>query len=172
MIHVRRAEFSDAAQIQRVYTSTGAYTGTLQLPYPSLEMWQERLRHTDPDDTMLVAVYDGVIVGNAGLLLEKKQRRSHVATLRMGVADSFTGRGVATALLTELLNLSDNWLNVLRVELTVFCDNAAAIHLYKKFGFDIEGTHRAHAMRDGRFTDSYSMARLHPQQPLIPLREV
>jgi len=131
MIHIRRAELSDAAQIQRVYASTGAYSGTLQLPHPSVEMWQERLRNLDPDSTMLVAVYDGVIVGNAGLHLEKKQRRSHVATMGLGVADSFTGRGVATALLTELLNLSDNWLSILRVELTVFCDNAPAIHLYK-----------------------------------------
>ncbi|MFZ6690953.1 GNAT family N-acetyltransferase [Undibacterium sp. SXout20W] len=171
MIHIRRAEFSDAAQIQRVYASAGTYGGTFQLPHPSVEMWQERLRQIDPDDTMLVAVSDGAIVGNAGLKLEKKQRRSHVATLRLSVADSFAGRGVGTALLTELLNLADNWLHVLRIELTVFCDNAPAVHLYKKFGFDIEGTHRAHALRNGRFTDSYSMARLHPRQPLIPVRE-
>ncbi|MFZ6849651.1 GNAT family N-acetyltransferase [Undibacterium sp. RuRC25W] len=171
MIHVRRAEVSDAAQIQRVYASAGAYAGSLQLPHPSVEMWQERLRQSSSEDTLLVAVSDGAIVGTGGLRLETKQRRSHVATLRTGVADSFTGRGVGTALLTELLNLSDNWLHVLRVELTVFCDNAAAIHLYKKFGFEIEGTHKAHALRNGRFADSYSMARLHPQQPLIPARE-
>jgi putative acetyltransferase len=167
MIHIRRAELSDAAQIQRVYASTGAYTGTLQLPHPSTEMWQERIRHIDPEDTVLVALFDGVIVGTAGLHLEKKRRRSHVATLGIGVADSFSGRGVATALLTELLNLSDHWLNILRVELTVFCDNHVAIHLYKKFGFEIEGTHRAHALRRGVYVDAHSMARLHPAQPLI-----
>ena len=39
---------------------------------------------------------------------------------------------------------------VLRIELTVYTDNAAAIALYRKFGFEIEGTHRAYALRDGR----------------------
>lgn len=169
MIYIRRAEFSDAAQIQRVYASSNAYSGTLQLPHPSVEMWQERLKQLNSDDTLLVALYDGVVVGTAGLHLQKNVRRSHVAMLGMGVADSFTGRGVGTALLAEMLSMADNWLNLLRVELTVFCDNTAAVHLYSKFGFEVEGTHRAYALRNGIFTDCYSMARLHPRPPLIPV---
>jgi putative acetyltransferase len=171
MIHVRRAEISDAAQLQRVFASTSTYAGTLQLPHPSFELWQERLENADPKDTRLVAIYDGVVVGTASLHLEKKQRRAHVASLGMGVADSFSGRGVGTALLTEMLHISDNWLNLLRIELTVFCDNTAAIRLYKKFGFEIEGTHRAYAFRNGEFVDSYAMARLHPHQAMVPVRE-
>ncbi len=171
VIHIRRAEVSDAAQLQRVFASGGTYAGTLQLPHPTTEIWQERLEKADPNDTRLVAIYDGVVVGMASLHMEKKQRRSHVASLGMGVADSFSGRGIGTALLTELLNLSDNWLNLLRLELTVFCDNTAAIHLYKKFGFEKEGTMRAYAFRNGQYVDSYAMARLHPKQAMIPLRE-
>lgn len=169
MIYIRRAEFSDAAQIQRVYASSNAYAGTLQLPHPSVEMWQEKLKNFDPEDTLLVALYDGVVVGTAGLHLQKKVRRSHVAMLGIGVADSFTGRGVGTALLAEMLSMADNWLNLLRIELTVFCDNTAAVHLYNKFGFEIEGTHRAYALRNGVFMDCHTMARLHPRQPLIPV---
>ncbi|MFZ6846047.1 GNAT family N-acetyltransferase [Undibacterium sp. RuTC16W] len=133
-----------------------------------MEMWQDRLKQFNPDDTLLIAMYDGVVVGTAGLHLEKKSRRRHVAGLGMAVADSFTGRGVGTALLAEILSLSDNWLNVLRIELTVYCDNAAAVHLYNKFGFEIEGTMRAHSLRNGVFVDAYSMARFHPKQPQIP----
>ena len=171
MIHIRRAELSDAAQIQRVYASSGTYAASLQLPHPSVDLWQERLRQVSRDDTLLVAICDGVIVATAGLHIETTQRRSHVATLSLGGADSFTGRGVGSALLTELLSLSDNWLNLLRIELMVFCDSAASIHLYKKFGFDIEGTHRGASLRNGVFADSYSMARLHPRQPLMPVRQ-
>jgi len=38
--------------------------------------------------------------------------------------------------------------------------------LYKRFGFVQEGVHRCHAMRDGVYVDSLSMARLNP----APLR--
>ena len=72
MIFIRRAELSDAAQIQRVYASSNTYAGTLQLPYPSVEMWQERLRQVDANDLVLIAMYDGVIVGTGGLHVEKK----------------------------------------------------------------------------------------------------
>ncbi len=169
MIYIRRAEPNDAAQIQRVYASTNTYAGTLQLPHPSVEMWQERLTQRSPDDILLVAVYDGVLVGTAGLHVEGKARRRHAASVGMGVADSFSGRGIGTALLAELLGLADNWMNLLRTELTVFTDNAHAIHLYNKFGFEVEGTYRAYALRNGAYVDAHAMARLHPKQPRIPV---
>jgi putative acetyltransferase len=162
MIVIRRAELTDAAQIQRVYACSNTAAGTLQLPHPGLEMWQERLKSRAPDDTSLVAMLDGVIVATAGIHMEKNMRRRHAANVGIGVADSFSGRGVGSALMLELLNLADNWLNIRRLELTVFCDNAAAVHLYGKFGFVIEGTHRGYAFRNGVFADTYSMARFHP----------
>ena len=56
--------------------------------------------------------------------------------------------------------MADNWLNLKRVELQVYTDNARAIHLYEKFDFVIEGTHKAFAFRDGEYVDAYSMARV------------
>ena len=47
-----------------------------------------------------------------------------------------------------------------RIELHVHADNDRAIALYRKFGFELEGTHRAYAIRDGVYVDSLSMARL------------
>jgi putative acetyltransferase len=58
------------------------------------------------------------------------------------------------------LDLADNWLNLTRIALTVYTDNKAALALYKKFGFEIEGTHRRYAFRDGGYVDAYSMARI------------
>lgn len=51
-------------------------------------------------------------------------------------------------------------MNLRRVELTVYTDNAPALALYRKFGFETEGEMRDYAVRDGRFVDVYSMARL------------
>jgi len=44
--------------------------------------------------------------------------------------------------------------------LSVYTDNAPAIHLYEKFGFIIEGTARQFALRNGVYVDAHMMARL------------
>jgi putative acetyltransferase len=44
--------------------------------------------------------------------------------------------------------------------LEVYTDNAPALRLYRKFGFEIEGTKRRYALRDGVFVDAHVMARL------------
>jgi putative acetyltransferase len=59
-----------------------------------------------------------------------------------------------------VLDLADNRLNLTRIEPSVYTDNAAAVVLYEKFGFEIEGTHRRYAFRNGECVDAYSMARI------------
>ena len=99
------------------------------------------------------------VVGILGLH-RQKARRAHVAQIGMGVHDDFQGKGAGTALMEAALDTADNWLNLKRVELTVFTDNARAVHLYEKFGFVTEGTHRDYAFRDGEYVDAYFMARV------------
>ncbi len=83
-----------------------------------------------------------------------------MADLGICVRDDYTGRGIGTALMAAILDLADNWLNVHRVELDVYADNAAAIHLYEKFGFVREGVRRDVVFRAGRYVDCYHMGRL------------
>ncbi|WP_339939001.1 GNAT family N-acetyltransferase [Undibacterium luofuense] len=168
MITIRRATPADAAQLQRISEGASAYGGTLQLPYSSVELWTERLRQSSGDDIVLVAVDGEVVVGSAGLHPEKKRRRLHVAMLGITVAESHAGRGIGSLLMAELMRLADQWMHLLRIELTVYTDNAAAIHLYRKFGFETEGCLRAYALRDGQYVDAYCMARLHPNPPRLP----
>jgi putative acetyltransferase len=88
--------------------------------------------------------------------------------LGVSVAREAQGRGVGKALMAALCDYADNWAGVLRLELTVYADNERAIGLYRKFGFVVEGTHRAYAMRDGRYVDALAMARLHQNPPALP----
>jgi putative acetyltransferase len=83
-----------------------------------------------------------------------------VGEIHMTVRDDWQGKGVGTALMEAALDLADNWLNLKRLELTVYADNAAGIALYEKFGFEIEGTHRCFAFRNGEYVDACSMARI------------
>jgi putative acetyltransferase len=108
-----------------------------------------------------VVELDGRIIGNGGF--ERLQgRRSHVAYLGMGLHDDYHGRGIGSRLLGELVTMADDWLNLKRIELTVYVDNAPAIALYRRNGFEIEGTHKDFAFRAGSFVDAYTMARVKP----------
>ena len=61
------------------------------------------------------------------------------------VRDDWQGKGVGTAMMQAVIDLADRWLNLTRIELTVFTDNEPAIALYRKFGFEIEGALRKYA---------------------------
>ncbi len=159
-ISIRHIEPRDAEAVHRMFSGERASAGTLQIPYQSAE--RLRVRLADPPEHLysLVASVDDEVVGTAGLNLITRPRRRHVAELAIVVHDDWQGRGVGTALMTALMDLADNWLNVERIELTVFADNKAAVALYKRFGFEVEGTFRRYAFRDGAYVDALAMARL------------
>ena len=160
-IEIRRVEPGDYKAVQQVHAQPKAVRGTLQLPFPSEELWKKRIDAPAEEKYMLVALVKGEIVAMGGLdLFPKSPRRRHAAHLGLAVHDKWQGKGVGTALMKALIDVADNWLNLARLELTVFSDNKPAVKLYEKLGFVIEGTHKKYAFRDGKFADVYAMARV------------
>jgi putative acetyltransferase len=159
-IEVRAARVEDYEALARLYADRNAYSQTLQLPFPSPELWRKRLAQNDDAHHGLVATVSGELVGSLGLMRLTRARRAHVGEIGMGVRDRWQGKGVGTALMKAALDLADNWLGLRRLQLTVYTDNQRATALYRKFGFEIEGTHRAFAIRDGAYVDALSMARI------------
>ena len=165
-ITIRRAGPDDVAAIVRLYEYPRVLWGTLQVPYASAEMRRKRLLEP-PDGTYpLVAEVEGEIVGQLTLhtVLSSSPRRRHAGAFGMAVRDDWHGRGVGTALMQALIDFSDHWLNLHRLELEVFVDNEPAIHLYQKFGFVIEGRLVHYAFRDGEYADVYVMGRIRPDE--------
>jgi L-phenylalanine/L-methionine N-acetyltransferase len=147
-------------------------SGLLQLPYATEAAWKKRIDDMPVGPTtaelFIVAERNGEVVGNAGAHPVQHVRRRHTAGIGMAVAKHAQGHGVGTALMAAIIDWADNWAQLLRLELTVYPDNDAAIALYRKFGFVQEGTHRAFALRDGVYVDAHCMARLHPRPPQLP----
>ena len=165
-IVVRRAEPGDAEALQAIFDAPLAMAGTLQLPYPSVAMWAKRIAEFPSDDVLLVAEVSDEVVGNLGLhVAARSPRRRHAGMIGTSVRDDWQSRGVGTTLLAAGIDLADNWIGFARLELTVYTDNAAALALYRKFGFVIEGTARRYALRDGVFIDAFMMARHAPTVP-------
>jgi L-phenylalanine/L-methionine N-acetyltransferase len=160
-IKIRAAEPADYAALCETMAQPVAQANTLQLPFPSLEMWKTRLAEWPKSDHLLVAELEDKVIGHLGLHpVNKSPRMRHVCALGMAVHDAYTRRGVGTALVEAGLNLADNWLQATRIELSVYTSNNPAITLYQKFGFTIEGTMRHYAFRNGQYADAHLMARI------------
>jgi putative acetyltransferase len=158
-IVLRALEIEDAAELARLQAMPGYRFGTLRPPFPTAAATAKHLAGLGPNDLLLGAFIDDRLVGTAGLH-RLGGRRRHAASLGMGVADDMNGQGIGTALLEALIEAADKWLDIRRIELTVFVDNERAIRLYERHGFQREGVMRAYAFRDGRYVDTLAMARL------------
>ena len=158
-ILVRALEPGDIPELTEAWNQPNAYAGTLQLPYVSVDARQKRTANTPPTLTRLVAVIEAKVIGGLGLETFEN-RRGHAAQFGMAVHDAYAGRGAGSALLAAAIDLADNWLQIRRLELSVYADNARAIGLYERFGFEREGLLRAYAWRNGAYVDALTMARL------------
>lgn len=156
---IRATRLTDLEQITLLVNLPHYRAGTLRLPFQSLEQTQKWLESLGTNTLSIVGEIEGQIVGLAGLH-RFDGRRAHAAFVGMGVHDDFVGRGIGKALLGALIDAADNWLNIKRIELTVFTDNTPAIRLYEKFGFETEGLLRANAFKEGRYADVFAMARV------------
>ncbi len=163
-IVIRAQQDGDAPALAAIRNDPRARWGTLATPFETVESAKKRAA-MEPGRTELVACVDGKVVGMAGIFRKPQARRAHVAEIGIMIRDEWQGKGIGTKLFAALTELADQWLNLRRLELSVYTDNAPAIALYRKFGFDIEATEVADTFRAGWFADSYVMARLVGELP-------
>ncbi|NLW73183.1 MAG: GNAT family N-acetyltransferase [Chloroflexi bacterium] len=110
-------------------------------------------------DFFEVAVEDDKLVGYLSARRGALARTQHSVYVVTGVLKAYQNRGIATTFFTHL----DQWArqnNVKRMELVVMAPNEAAIHVYQKAGFVLEGTLRYAVVVDGKFIDEFTMAKL------------
>lgn len=161
-VTIRRSTEADVEPLRQIYEEFDVYAGTLQLPFPSYEAWKKRLSDAAPTLYHLVAEIDGQIVGSIVLEPMANLRRRHAGSIALAVKGARQGQGIGGQLMRSAIDLADNWINLTRLELTVFVDNERAVALYKKHGFEIEGEFVDYAYRNGRYVNAYSMARRKP----------
>ncbi|MDO4700486.1 MAG: GNAT family N-acetyltransferase [Moraxella sp.] len=157
---IRPTKVTDAQGFVEALSDPDVYGQLLQLPKPNLSVWQKRLADIPDNVHSFVAELDSQIVGNIALTVKTNPRQRHTGQFGMFVKSGLHGKGIGSALMATIIDLADNWLNLTRLELTVYTDNEKAIKLYQNFGFVIEGEAVDFAFRNGQFVNAYYMARI------------
>ena len=97
-------------------------------------------------------------VGFASLSVSDNPLCRHEGLFGIMVRTDWQGRGIGRKLIERIIDLSDNWLNLKRIELVAFADNCEAIRFYESYGFEREALLRANMTRSGSFCDSLVMS--------------
>lgn len=165
---IRHVRASDRDAVLEIRNALHVNLGTQRLPYHSDTEVAARIAD-NPATVKLVAEIGGAVAGYAELeTWPGKPRLRHGTEIDMVASHpQFRGRGVGRALLKSMVDLSDRWLQLMRLQLYVWDGNDTAIRLYKNFGFEVEGRLRRFVFVDGAYRDALIMARLNGSiQPL------
>jgi RimJ/RimL family protein N-acetyltransferase len=111
-----------------------------------------------PDDFVLGAFYAGTLVGIAGFSRDLRQKRSHRGQIwGMHVVPTARGMGVGRTLLNALVSRARTLPGLTRLNLSVMADNATAIQLYVRTGFEVWGREPGAVIHDGHARDELLM---------------
>jgi len=106
---------------------------------------------------------DGQLVGIMAFDQGQKREAHRGWLLQVYVRAAWRGKGCAQALLEAVLEHASD--HVLQVHLGVAADNAPALRLYQKAGFEIYGTDPRFMKVDGRSIDEHLMVRFLDKAP-------
>lgn len=164
---IRPINVGDGKGVNALRRMPGVFENILGIPSERVKRNEDFIVNMDSNQHQFVAVTkhengQELIIGMAGLTVNANHRTRHSGSIGIMVHKEYQNMGVGTSLMETLIDIADNWLMLIRVELTVFEDNERAIHLYEKFGFQKEGIKRLAGIRNGKYENEYLMARINP----------
>nr|WP_319488789.1 GNAT family N-acetyltransferase [uncultured Caproiciproducens sp.] len=162
---IRPICLKNAQDINEIRRMSGVMENILAVPSETIQKSENFITNQDSNSHQFVAVVtdesgNEKAIGCAGLSVYASPRLRHSAGIGIMVHKEYQGMGVGQKLMETLLDMADNWLMLVRVELTVYTDNEKAIKLYQKMGFVSEGIKQKAAIRNGQYADEYIMARI------------
>ncbi|WP_022794859.1 GNAT family N-acetyltransferase [Marinococcus halotolerans] len=158
-ISLRPVEAEDEKDINILRRQPSVMHYTLGLPSERRASSQSFIKGLTTNDHVIVAEYDGRVVG-IGSLEVLGGKLHYYGLTAMAVHDEFQNRGIGSRLLDHLIDIADNYLGLFRLELDVVEGNTHAVQLYKSRGFETEGTLRKAHFARGAFHNVLVMGRL------------
>ena len=127
------------------------------LPYPytkkDAEEYIQAMLSADPDKTYAFAIlYENQVAGSIGVF---RQENIHNQTAEMGyyIGEPYWGKGIGTCAVSQICHTIFTKTNILRIYAEPFAYNTASSRILEKNGFQLEGTLRQNAVKNGKILD-------------------
>ena len=152
---IRSADKSDADPVlklssavigEEIYQLTSSEEFKLTLEEE--EQWIES-HLNNPNHIVLLAEVESKIIGMIDFSNGHRKRISHTGEFGMSVSKDFRDQGIGSLLILSLVNWARSNSDIEKIGLNVHSNNARAIALYKKMGFEVEGV-RKHDLKYGK----------------------
>lgn len=161
-IKIRNVEKKDAAELIQYLYQIGKESDYLTFGEGELNITLEQeeaiIQSKSGDNNLfIVAEVNGKIVGNLNFRGGARPRTKHTGEFGISVLKEYWNSGIATALITYLINWAKETKTITKINLKARSDNEKAIYLYTKLGFKKEGLITRDFLINGKYYDSIAM---------------
>ncbi|QCX33455.1 GNAT family N-acetyltransferase [Caloramator sp. E03] len=162
---IRKAQEDDAREIVKISDKIGGESDNLTFGVDDYYFDEEEeriiIRNIKKRNNCLfiVGIVDERIVGILTFIASQRKRLMHRGDVSIYILKDYWGLGIGSYMMDYFLNWAKEAKTIKKVSLEVRADNQRAINLYKKFGFEIEGTIKDALCINGTLYDTYFMAK-------------
>ena len=164
---IREAEPKDAAELVAFLNRVSLETDFTSLDGDGILLTSEEMeiflnkQASSNNQITLLAFLNDKIAGIVNITADQRKRVRHIGDLFIVIGKRYWNNGLGSLLLEEAIEWAQASGVLRRLQLTVQTRNQAAIHLYQKHGFIIEGRQERGAyIEEGEFIDVYLMGKL------------
>lgn len=168
-VTVRRATPDDASALAAISSHPETFALLGSMPFQVAGQWRDLLASAGDFPLVLVAESRHRPIGYCKLASDGGgRRRVHAATVSIAVDPNRRREGIASLLLVQAIEAAEFWYGIQRLEVQVLANNANAIALYERHGFEREGILRNWVLYEGQLCNVYAMSRLGNGTGAIP----
>lgn len=150
----------DIIKLNKIRTDDNNYKQILSLTSETI-LETEKYFFNDSDyKESIVLKNQNEVIGYCQLRRNKEKRKNHTATISIAIDSNYHNKGCGNILLRNIISIAKNQLCLKKLSLTVLESNTAAINLYKKHDFNIEGLLLNDTIVDGELKNAYIMGLL------------
>ena len=164
---IREAEVHDASSVIALLDQIGHESSFTSLDENGIAMSESEMQRfihkqaQSDNQITLLAFLNEELAGVINITADQRPRVRHIGDVFLGIKKAYWGNGLGSILMEEAIEWAQSSGSIRRLQLTVQKRNTAAVHLYEKMGFIIEGLQERGAyIEGGEFLDVYLMGQL------------